>query len=263
MSRIACLLALLVAAATARPDDFDEAIRLLATGQTLQGITALRAVAGKGDLRAQRFLGKILLGTKLNQPDYPEALKWLRLASEQGSGEAAWLVGDMFAAGRGLSQDQAEADRWYEKAARQGWDQQEIAVFYLRWDPSAGGPLRCQEIVPQIPCPPPAAMSLLLSTGLAGVLTPDGGGVRNRSGPKAQLYVIAQRPIAAEVRLKQPRHTVAAWVQQDAGWKLYPAGAPLLDREVILAPTPDPRVAFCQVRDVDGSLTGGACLGWH
>ena len=49
--------------------------------------------------------------------DYAEALKWLRLAAEQGYVEAQTFLGVMYANGQGVGQDYAEAARWYRLAA--------------------------------------------------------------------------------------------------------------------------------------------------
>ena len=54
--------------------------------------------------------------------DYAEALRWYRLAAEQGNADgqnylgAAYFFGDGF----GVDQDYAEAVRWYRLAAEQG-----------------------------------------------------------------------------------------------------------------------------------------------
>ena len=44
----------------------------------------------------------------------------LRLMAEQGDAAVQGLLGAMYAAGRGVPQDDAEAVRWYRRAAAQG-----------------------------------------------------------------------------------------------------------------------------------------------
>jgi len=67
--------------------------------------------------------------------DYTEALKWVRLAVEQGHARALkWYrkaakrgdataqynLGEMYERGQGVTQNNAEAIKWYRKAAKQG-----------------------------------------------------------------------------------------------------------------------------------------------
>ena len=47
-------------------------------------------------------------------------MRWYRLAAEQGLAEAQTHLGVMYADGRGVPQDYAEAVRWYRLAAEQG-----------------------------------------------------------------------------------------------------------------------------------------------
>ena len=52
--------------------------------------------------------------------DYAEAVKWYRLAAEQGDASAQSKLGAMYANGQGVAQDYAEAVKWYRRAAEQG-----------------------------------------------------------------------------------------------------------------------------------------------
>ena len=45
-----------------------------------------------------------------------EAVKWFRLAAEQGNAFAQGMLGYMYADGSGVAQDHAEADKWYRRA---------------------------------------------------------------------------------------------------------------------------------------------------
>ena len=52
--------------------------------------------------------------------DYATALKEWRSLAEQGYAKAQYHLGLMYAAGQGVTQDEAEAIQWYWKAADQG-----------------------------------------------------------------------------------------------------------------------------------------------
>ena len=52
--------------------------------------------------------------------DYKEAVKWYRLAAEQGYADAQYNLGLMYSNGEGVPQDYKEAVKWYRLAAEQG-----------------------------------------------------------------------------------------------------------------------------------------------
>ena len=51
--------------------------------------------------------------------DYKEAVKWYRLAAEQGYATAQYNLGVMYDEGYGVPQDDKEAVKWYRLAAEQ------------------------------------------------------------------------------------------------------------------------------------------------
>lgn len=52
--------------------------------------------------------------------DATEAVKWYRLAADQGDDMAQFNLGTMYENGRGVSQNYVEAAKWFLKAANQG-----------------------------------------------------------------------------------------------------------------------------------------------
>ena len=52
--------------------------------------------------------------------NYAEALKWYRLAADQGDASAQYNLGVMYDNGQGVPQNYAEALKWYRLAADQG-----------------------------------------------------------------------------------------------------------------------------------------------
>ena len=82
-----------------------------------------RLAAEQGDASAQFRLG-FTYGTGRGVPqDDAEALRWFRLAAEQGNANAQYNIGVMYNTGRGVPQDDAEALRWFRLVAEQGDDQ--------------------------------------------------------------------------------------------------------------------------------------------
>ena len=109
---VGCVMGLLVLVATiakVEADDFEE---------------ELRSEAERGDAMMQFMLGIMyadggFLGRRWPQDDI-RAVFWLRHAAEQDHAEAQYRLGKMYAAGRGVLQDHAEAEKWFRKAAEQG-----------------------------------------------------------------------------------------------------------------------------------------------
>ena len=74
----------------------------------------------RGDAIAQNNLG-VMYATGEGVPqDAAEAVRWYRLAAEQGYAIAQNNLGFMYDTGEGVPQDAVEAVRWYRRAAEQG-----------------------------------------------------------------------------------------------------------------------------------------------
>jgi len=79
-----------------------------------------RLAAEQGYADAQLNLGaKYAVGKAVPQ-DYAEAVKWFRLAAEQGYANAQHNLGVMYTKGQGVPQDYAAAAKWFRLAAEQG-----------------------------------------------------------------------------------------------------------------------------------------------
>jgi TPR repeat protein len=52
--------------------------------------------------------------------DYAEAVKWYRKAAERGDAEAQRYLGSAYYTGSGVQKDDAEAMKWWRKSAEQG-----------------------------------------------------------------------------------------------------------------------------------------------
>ena len=59
------------------------------------------------------------LGYGVTQSD-SDAVKWFRLAADQGYAKAQYNLGVMYDNGQGVTQSDPEAVKWFRKAAEQG-----------------------------------------------------------------------------------------------------------------------------------------------
>ena len=91
----------------------------------------LHQAAERGDVDAQFRLGSRNVGAGVTQ-NHAEAAKWFRLAAEQGHAGAQLKLGDMHYRGVGVPRDHAEAAEWFRRAAEQGeeWAQHALGVLY-------------------------------------------------------------------------------------------------------------------------------------
>jgi TPR repeat protein len=85
-----------------------------------RAMSQLREAAEKGDAAAQSNLGTLYADGRGVARDEAEAVRWYREAADQGYGRAQLNLGWMYQRGAGVTQDDAEAVRWYRQAAEQG-----------------------------------------------------------------------------------------------------------------------------------------------
>jgi Sel1 repeat len=257
-------LLLILSAMPVRADKLKDALGLLWSGKIEQGLKAVRSLAEQGDVQAQLFLGRSYSHENSieKHPDYQESMKWFKRASGQGSGEASAGIAELYEQGHGVPKSSKEAMVWWNLAAKQGYDQQELDVRCFTRTPRTGR-LTCNPRSDGGGCPTPSEMAALRTTGLTGILSPGGGGVRYRLGPKARALIVLDHRITSELRLKQPRHTNVIYVQRETGWLRLPENAPLLDRPIILSPQSGAsQYIMVGVQDADGSVTSAGCAVW-
>ncbi len=87
-----------------------------------------RIAAEQGHADAQTRLGICYLSNEGVKHSFTEAFKWLRLAAEQGNATAQSLIGQGYYIGLGITQSDTEAVKWLNKAAEQG---EVNAQYYL------------------------------------------------------------------------------------------------------------------------------------
>jgi hypothetical protein len=87
-----------------------------------------KAKAEKGDTTAQYNLGVSYHNGLGVRQDNAEAVKWFRKAADQGFALAQFNLGVCYASGAGVKQDAGEAVKWWLKAAEQGLPNAEFNV---------------------------------------------------------------------------------------------------------------------------------------
>ncbi len=95
---------------------------------------ACREFAENGDPRSQANMAMIAHAFE----DYASALEWARTAAPV-SGKASYLLGQMYAFGRGVEQNPQQAVYWYDNAANLGHKEARIALDRYREQTPADG----------------------------------------------------------------------------------------------------------------------------
>ena len=87
-----------------------------------------RLAAEQGHARAQFYLG-VMYDNGLGVPhDDKTAVKWYKLAAEQGYADAQVSLGVMYALGRGVPQNHKTAVKWWKLAAEQGHADAQVSL---------------------------------------------------------------------------------------------------------------------------------------
>ena len=128
--------ALCLSVPSASADQFDVGMSAFDRGDYAAAVQVWRPMAEDGNAKAQLELG-LLYAKKLyiftdtpdsggvpangqKEPlDYSEAVKWLRMAAEQGNSDAQNALAGMYLDGLGVPQDVAEAVKWFRMAGGQ------------------------------------------------------------------------------------------------------------------------------------------------
>ena len=139
---------LLAASAWAGPtEDFASGRSAYETGDVRTAISLLRKSADQGHAPSQALLGQILDQSEQNE----EAVKYFRLAAEQGNPDGLFGLGTMYASGDGVARDLGAARGWMVKAADAGHVQavQAVAMAYMNGGLAVSPPERTSAVALQ------------------------------------------------------------------------------------------------------------------
>lgn len=105
-------------------------------------VSGLQSKAGQGDIGAQYKLGTLYYNkdTPGVSQNYGEALKWFRMAADQGYAPAQYSVGNIYFHGLGEPTDFAEGIRWWRLAAENGDPEAQDDLSYYLWLGEKGVP---------------------------------------------------------------------------------------------------------------------------
>ena len=82
-----------------------------------QAVKWYRLAADQGDASAQFNLGLVYRTGQGVPQDDAQAVKWYRLAADQGDASAQFNLGNTYDIGRGVPQDYVQAHKWFNLSA--------------------------------------------------------------------------------------------------------------------------------------------------
>ena len=121
------------------PENDAEAVkwyRKAADGVSYRRLSSRISRSSQGYVKAQYNLGFMYANGRGVPENDAEAVKWYRKAADQGYAKAQYNLGLMYDNGRGVSKNDAEAVKWYKKAAEQGYAdaQSDLGFMYVYGD---------------------------------------------------------------------------------------------------------------------------------
>lgn len=133
--KVLALIALLIIplTQTLSAQHFDSAVAANKRGDYRTAIKHLRPLAEKGLPEAQALLGAMYAQGRGMPQDPAEAIKWFRKGIAQDNHWAQHNLGYMYSQGYGVPQNYFEAAKWFRKAAKQGNadSQSNLGAMYL------------------------------------------------------------------------------------------------------------------------------------
>lgn len=93
----------------------------------------VRRSAQHGDVYAQYTLARMYADGKGVEQDKAEAARWYRETAGQDHIEAQFILGTLYEHGDGVPQDDKEAFQWYSSAARAGHDKAQNTLTKDKW----------------------------------------------------------------------------------------------------------------------------------
>lgn len=138
LKALAFALVLAFAAATAARgeavSDLGDGVAAYTRGDFATAYKKFKPLAEKGHAIAQNALGAMYANGRGVPRDPAEAANWYRKAAEQGHADAQYNLSLMYRSGEGVAKDDAQAANWTRKAAERGlvMAQYNLGVIYAK-----------------------------------------------------------------------------------------------------------------------------------
>ena len=105
---------------SARADTFEDGLQAAKRGDYAAAMAQWKPLAEQGNAMAQFNIGMMYARGRGVAEDPAQALHWYRMAAQKGYADAQLNLGVMYNSGQGVKVDHAEALQWLRLAAAQG-----------------------------------------------------------------------------------------------------------------------------------------------
>ena len=126
--------------------DYDAGLKAAQAGDFQTALKEWKPLADQGHAYAQA-LGPMYANGEGVVEDDAEAVRWYRLAADQGLAIAQVFLGLKYANGNGVPEDDAEAVRWYRLAADQGQCPEQPRLDVRQRRGCTAGQCHCSHVV--------------------------------------------------------------------------------------------------------------------
>ena len=124
-------LAIVLPAAYAFGADFRTGHEAFKRSDYARAMEILRPHAERGHAGAQFLVGVMYAEGRGVSTDSAEAVKWFRMSAERGLVHAEYALGIMYFTGSGGSKDHAKAEKWLLRAAQKGHARAQYSLGFL------------------------------------------------------------------------------------------------------------------------------------
>ena len=128
---IALALAVALPAAHASGNDVRSGLDAFRSGDYTRAMEILRPHAERGHAGAQFLVGAMYAEGRGVPTDSSEAVKWFRMSAERGLMQAEYALGIMYFTGSAGSKDFAIAEKWLTRAAEKGHARAQYSLGFL------------------------------------------------------------------------------------------------------------------------------------
>ena len=122
MKLLSVLLAVLICFNAYAAETFEDGVKAYEEGNYTEAIKIFTPLANAGLAEAQHNIGVMYANGRGVVQDDAQALKWYRLAAEQGYALAQYNIGFMYKNGQGVVKNYISAHIWFNLAAANGYN---------------------------------------------------------------------------------------------------------------------------------------------
>jgi hypothetical protein len=153
-------------------DDFRDGVRAYNKKDFSRALALWLPLAEQDNVLAQTLIGSMYAYGEGTEQNNAQAVKWFTRAAMRGSAQAQYNLGIMYEQGFGVDKDKAQARHWFQTAAAQGRKDAAGRLILLAADDSTASPPTPSAAVVEEPLLGPPSISNDVSANMTGANAP-------------------------------------------------------------------------------------------